>query len=291
MIVARQAEALLSQNNPAALKAALAVLAPLKTDYPSLTYQESGHPFTECALFADTIKSMGYSWQSNWHFIDIPYYNNGYSSSFTFKAATVDLEGALTALVGMLTNTGNYQSTTYYQQIAAAFPNPADQLSFALRLVIHYVGDIHQPLHAEAEVNSTYPSGDQGGNAEKVPSVNGVSNLHSIWDSVIYNYTGNPVMPLSTTDWTWYTNTAATMSATYPVDSSNILSEDYASWASQSFDIAVNKVYPGFVTGQVPSTTYDNAGVPAVEANMMLGAARLANLIETIYGTNSLFLQ
>ena len=43
----------------------------------------------------------------------------------------------------MLTNTGDYESTPYYQQIAQAFPNPEDQLSFALRLVIHYVGDIH----------------------------------------------------------------------------------------------------------------------------------------------------
>jgi len=30
------------------------------------------------------------------------------------------------ALTGMLTNTGDYASTTYYQQIAAAFPKPAD---------------------------------------------------------------------------------------------------------------------------------------------------------------------
>lgn len=66
----------------------------------------------------------------------------------------------------MLTNTGNYQSTTYYQQIAAAFPNPADQLSVALRLVIHYIGDMHQPLHTIAEVNTTYPDGDHGGNSE-----------------------------------------------------------------------------------------------------------------------------
>jgi hypothetical protein len=70
---------------------------------------------------------MGYSFQSNWHFIDIPYYNQGGSpSDYTFKAASTDLVAAMSALVGMLTNTGDYQSTTYYQQIAAKFPNPAD---------------------------------------------------------------------------------------------------------------------------------------------------------------------
>lgn len=167
-----------------------------------------------------------------------------------------DIVQALDAFVGMLTNTGDYKSTTYYQQIAAKFPNPADQLSFALRLVIHYVGDIHQPLHSTAEVNSTYPNGDAGGNLEKVPSVNGISNLHSVWDSVIYQYPGYPVMPLSTTDWNWYTSTTNTMASSYPVSSANILSEDYMGWANQSFDIAVNNVYPGFVSGSTPSTQY-----------------------------------
>jgi hypothetical protein len=214
LLVARQAQALLEQNDPYALSAALQVLAPLKTDYPTLTTDENLHPFTECALFADNIKSMGYSFQSSWHFINIPWYQDG--NTYSFKASSTDLVAAMNALVGMLTNTGNYAQTTYYQQIAAAFPNPADQLSFALRLVIHYVGDIHQPLHAEALVNSTYPSGDAGGNSEKVPSVNGVSNLHGVWDSVIYLYPGYPVMPLSTTDWDWYTTTAAGLYSQYP---------------------------------------------------------------------------
>ena len=191
----------------------------------------------------------------------------------------------------MLTNTGDYATTTYYKQIASAFPNKADQLSFALRLVIHYVGDIHQPLHAEAEVNHTYPSGDRGGNSEKIPSVDGVSNLHAVWDSVIYQFTGFPNMPLSTTDWNWYTTTAESMSNQYPASNSNILSEDYMAWAKDSYDIAVSTVYPGFTAGQDPSTDYDNNAVPVVESHMMLGAARLANLIETIYGSNSLFLQ
>jgi hypothetical protein len=191
----------------------------------------------------------------------------------------------------MLTNSGSYKNTTYYQQIANAFPNPADQLSFALRLVIHYVGDMHQPLHAEAEVNSTYPSGDQGGNAEKVPSVSGVSNLHSVWDSVIYQYPGYPTMPLSTSDWSWYTNTVSNLASEYPISNSSILPEDYEGWANQSYDIAVKYVYPGFVAGQTPSTEYQNTAKPVLSKHMMLGAARLANLIEHIYGTNDLFLQ
>ena len=69
-----------------------------------------------------------------------------------------------------------------------------------LRLIIHYVGDVHQPLHAAALVDSKYPSGDQGGNAEKIPSKDGVSDLHFVWDSVLYEYTGTPSLVSSTAD-------------------------------------------------------------------------------------------
>ncbi len=94
--------------------------------------------------------------------------------------------------------------------------------------------------------------------------MNGVSNLHSIWDSVIYQYTGYPTMPLSTTDWNWYTTTTTTMSTEYPVNSTSILPEDYEGWANESYDIAVNYVYPGFVTGQTPSTEYKNTAIPVL---------------------------
>lgn len=98
-------------------------------------------------------------------------------------------------------------------------------------------------------MNSTYPSGDRGGNSEYIPSVDGVKNLHSVWDSVIYQYPGYPTMPLSNADWSWYTTTAANLSNDYPVNSSSILSEDYMGWATESYDIAKNYVYPGFTTG------------------------------------------
>ena len=98
-------------------------------------------------------------------------------------------------------------------------------------------------------------------------------------------------MPLSTTDWNWYTSTADSINAQYPANTSELLSMDFLGWAQQSYQIAIDHVYPGFTTGQTPTTTYDNQAIPAVETNMNLGALRLANLIETIYGTNSLFLQ
>ena len=59
--------------------------------------------------------------------------------------------------------------------------------SFALRLLVHYVGDLHQPLHALSRVNSNYPSGDRGGNYFPVEERDEVDNMHLVWDSILYS--------------------------------------------------------------------------------------------------------
>ena len=122
---------------------------------------ESAHPFTECATFADDIKSH-YGFQSNWHFINIPYLDKGGDiSDFSFVTPAYDIVGALTNITEWLSGSGtDYKTSYYYQQIIKNFPVEADARSVALRLAIHYIGDIHQPLHTVAEVDSTYPSGD-----------------------------------------------------------------------------------------------------------------------------------
>jgi len=76
-----------------------------------------------------------------------------------------------------------------------------DGLSTALRFLIHYTGDIHQPLHATSRVNHEYPAGDRGGNSFPVPAKDGVSNLHSVWDSVIFGFTGYESLPFTEADW------------------------------------------------------------------------------------------
>lgn len=52
------------------------------------------------------------------------------------------------------------------------------------RYLVHVVGDIHQPLHSAELHNSTYPSGDLGGNSLKMVLLNGtIQNLHAFWDA------------------------------------------------------------------------------------------------------------
>jgi hypothetical protein len=72
-------------------------------------------------------------------------------------------------LTALLKGEKDASTSKYIKKIAEQFPVSEDQRSLALRLLIHYIGDIHQPLHSVAEVDHRYPKGDMGGNAEKVP--------------------------------------------------------------------------------------------------------------------------
>lgn len=51
-----------------------------------------------------------------------------------------------------------------------AVKNEEEGKSFALRLLIHLIGDIHQPLHVLTRVNEEFPKGDLGGVMFDIPS-------------------------------------------------------------------------------------------------------------------------
>ena len=59
------------------LEAVISQLRPLQESHPELTTDEGDHPFTESANFADNVKGQGLSFQSDWHFIDQPYLDQG----------------------------------------------------------------------------------------------------------------------------------------------------------------------------------------------------------------------
>jgi len=52
----------------------------------------------------------------------------------------------------------------------------------ALRFIIHFVGDIHQPLHCATRVSSAETNGDHGGNFVIIKLPTGGVKLHSYWD-------------------------------------------------------------------------------------------------------------
>ena len=105
ILIARQAQALLEANYPDVLSAAIDELAVLAKYYPDLV-EEKDHPFSECATFADNIKGQGYSFQADWHFINLPYLDEEGTTldDFSFTQPEEDTVQALIAFTAFMKN-------------------------------------------------------------------------------------------------------------------------------------------------------------------------------------------
>lgn len=135
----------------------------------------------------------------------------------------------------------------------------AEGKSLAMRLLIHYLGDIHQPLHTVARVDSNYPAGDRGGNDFKVAERDGISNLHSVWDSVGYEFEGYVDLPMNDTYWDILGTRVDHLIETYgpSLDKQKDLYElNPAQWAADHYEIAVNTVYKDIKENTVLSDEY-----------------------------------
>jgi hypothetical protein len=160
----------------------------------------------------------------------------------------------------------------------------------ALRFVIHFVGDIHQPLHCATRVSSSLVEGDQGGNLFKISEVDSqghvkAAKLHHYWDSGMETFppTGAHFQPpplgeVSTaakdiTD--KFPETTLTVSTGTPFD--------YEKWAGESFAIAQTNVYTTLKAGKQPSASYNAAAIAIAQRRVALAGYRLAALLNAIW--------
>jgi hypothetical protein len=70
-----------------------------------------------------------------------------------------------------------------------------------MRLLIHYVGDMHQPLHTVTRYAPDFPNGDMGGNLFNLTARDNITELHAVWDSLIYEYDDDFTQPLNESMW------------------------------------------------------------------------------------------
>jgi hypothetical protein len=115
--------------------------------------------------------------------------------------------------------------------------------------------------------------------------------LHAVWDSVIYEFTGYPTLPFSTSAWNTLGNNVDSMTVKYDVPSSEYYQANVEQWAAESLDLSESTVYPGVVVNQPLSDAYLAKAAPAAEQRIVYGGRRLAEQIKYIYGSNSVFVQ
>jgi hypothetical protein len=228
-----------------------------------LTYSSTGTSnFITAACWADDFKNNLNT--ANWHYIDIPFSLDG-TSLDGFAGDSFDVVKAIRACNQFIGNPSMTQSNR------AVF----------LRYLIHFVGDIHQPLHASDAISASSPSGDGGGNGFLLTG--SYNNLHSLWDAG-GGFVGSTVgRPLSASGKTTISNKAAVVEAAYPYNSNAGTIEDPMIWALEGWSLAQTVAYVGITNNTTPTTDYTTAAQSVSQQRLALGGYRLADLLNTIF--------
>ena len=189
-----------------------------------------------------------------WHFVDIPIGSAGYDRGRDCRndncvVAQIEREKSILA---------------DRQLLSAARAE-------ALRFLIHFVGDIHQPLHAA-------DNGDHGGNEVRVMLGPRRTNLHAAWDTDLVRSLG--------ADSTAVTNTLATQIT--PTKKREWQAGNTVGWANESFRLASAEIYAklpgagGTAAPVVLPTSYASSEKAIVSVQLEKAGVRLAWVLNEV---------
>jgi hypothetical protein len=134
-------------------------------NHPNYTFMAMSHWADDIKTYPNFLNTM-----STWHYIEDGYSNDGTPYPTPPRDNVV---WAIKTLKRVLYST---KANPYVKTRTLAF-------------VVHFIGDIHQPLHTAELYSSQFHHGDRGGNQYNISymELDGyeIRNLHKLWDSAL----------------------------------------------------------------------------------------------------------
>lgn len=215
--------------------------------------------FIAAATWLDVIRFRNLHWYDTFHYIDIPFSNDGTAlPAIESTNAIWGINNAISVLSSKKSNTGDKR--------------------LALLMIIHLVGDIHQPLHAVTKVSNQLPQGDLGGNLFLLGENDVGGNLHKYWDNGAgfftgYNHIGQVKYKARLLEQKW--------------SCSEFKNQDKPEqWAKDSHQLAVSQVYQ-INPKEIPSKEYQLNAQKTIQKQTVIAGCRLAMLLNKLTQSNS----
>lgn len=198
------------------------------------------------------------NWSAHLHYVNM---NSGQTK---FEMSVDCVNGCVVSAV--LNNTQELINADFMAALVDE-PNP-------LEFLVHFVGDVHQPLHVGW-------GSDKGGNTISVSFFGTQTELHAVWDTaIIENYNS---------DWSaWSEYLLEGIQANETIINQYTKSMDPSVWADESFSYVRNDVYnfdPTPSAASVPylGSHYYDHNLPIVTERLTAASIRLAALLEQIF--------
>ena len=204
-----------------------------------------------------------------WHFVDIEL-SDGDVDRACFGHPTLPAGSA--AFPGQPQECVVDKIGQFRAELAGTRTEAAERLT-ALKFMLHFVGDVHQPLHSSDD-------GDRGGNSKPVVGGSGSRNLHAFWDTAAVRRLGPDAGTVS----------AALVAGITPAQQSAWAGGSPASWATEAFRLSKAETY-----GMLPSPdaagryelteTYDEMAARDAALQLSRAGVRLAWLLNSALGS------
>ncbi len=205
-----------------------------------------GHSIAYVSNFADEIKSdRSYREFSPWHYVNFPF-------DSTYEAHPKSDKGDL--IVGINTCIEILKNST----------SSKEDKVFHLKMLIHFIGDLHQPLHVGM-------ADDKGGNDLQVRWFNDGTNIHAVWDSKMIDGYGMT-----------YTEIAANEKELSKEEIKELQSTTVIDWMYESRELC-KEVYSTIEPGKKLRYRYSYDYMNTVLFQLQKGGIRLASILNDIY--------
>ncbi|MEP3837592.1 MAG: S1/P1 nuclease [Algibacter sp.] len=198
------------------------------------------------STFADEIKSdKRYNEFYTWHFINMSHEEN-------YEDSKVNPKGDLVTGIA------------YCKKIISDKNASDDDKAFYLKLLIHLVGDLHQPMHVGLQE-------DKGGNDFKVQWFYKDSNLHRIWDSeMIENFNMS------------YNELAENADVLTKKQVKAIQEGTVIDWVNETHELT-KKVYASAQPGDNLKYRYSYKNFNTVRSQLQIAGIRLAKVLNDLF--------
>ena len=240
----------------------------LNTWFPQTADMVSG------ACWADDLKSQSLEVMAGWHFINQVYNPDDVPvTTKNWPLQKINVASAITDLDH--TARRNHDNDWIH--------------AYATANLVHFFGDIHQPLHATDRFNKAFPDGDRGGNLIHVNWGGKAWPLHFIWDSVCAQYDTEPARPLNATSYAWIQSLANQYQANFSIPDAEKKVYNSTQMAVESFDAAVAYAYDNntIVEGQNLTQQYMDTCKKVAGYRIAAAGYRLGSELNYLFGDDN----
>ena len=205
-----------------------------------------GNSLANVSTYADEIKSdKKYNYISKWHYANIPL-NKKFDEIVREKDG--DIIYAINKCIEVL------KSPKYNKK----------EKSFHLKLLVHFIGDLHQPMHLGRKE-------DRGGNDIKLFWFGSITNLHRIWDTQIIESHNMS-----------YTELASDLPIFTPNQIKVEFNKSINNWVEET-RIYTRQIYLESSPNRKLGYAYRYQNLPVVKSQLYKAGIRLASILNKIF--------